>query len=132
MTLLKAPAGPAAGPQTKKPNAGRRGREPSGFVVLAALIVLALVMLVPFVIVVFNALKTPQEYSTNGPLSVPHGLNLEGIKEFWTRVDYGQKLINSIIISGAVSIVGVTLSVLNAYALGVGRIRGRLWILVLI
>jgi raffinose/stachyose/melibiose transport system permease protein len=135
MTLLKAPAPgrrqPAVRPRAK-PAQGRTRRDPSSYVVLAALIVLAVFMLIPFVIVTFNALKTPQEYSTNGPLSVPHGLYLEGIKDFWSRVDFGQKLINSVIISGTVAVVGVFISVLNAYALGIGKIRGRLWVLVVI
>ncbi len=99
---------------------------------LAALTVLAVVMLVPFVIVVFNALKTPQEYSAEGPLAVPNGVYLEGIKDFWDRVDYGDKLLNSIIISGVVAIAGVIISVLNAYALGIGKVPGRMWLLVMV
>jgi raffinose/stachyose/melibiose transport system permease protein len=131
MTLLQAPPRPVARPQTK--TAARRGRRnPSNYVVLAALAVLAVVMLIPLVIVTFNALKTPQEYSTEGPLSVPNGVYLEGIKDFWFRVDYGEKLFNSIVISGAVALFGVILSVLNAYALGIGRVAGRSWILVLL
>ncbi|PWU47590.1 ABC transporter permease [Micromonospora globispora] len=89
-------------------------------------------MLIPFVIVVFNALKTPEEYSTNGPLAVPDGIHLQGLKDFWERVAFGEKLLNSVIISGSVAAFAVILSVLNAYALGIGRITGRLWILVLL
>lgn len=66
----------------------------------------------------------------NGPLSVPQGLYLEGITGFWTRVDYGQNLLNSVLISGSVAIGAVVISVLNAYAPGIGRNRGRLWIVV--
>ncbi len=33
-----------------------------------------------------------------------HGLYLDGLKDFWQRVDYGQKLVNSILISGSVAI----------------------------
>jgi raffinose/stachyose/melibiose transport system permease protein len=131
VTLLQAPPRPVAGPGTR-PSPRRRRRNPSSYVVLAALMVLAVVMLVPFVIVVFNALKTPQEYSSSGPLAVPKGVFLENIKDFWDRVDYGDKLLNSIIISGVASIAGVIISVLNAYALGIGKIPGRMWLLVLL
>ncbi|GAA2082067.1 carbohydrate ABC transporter permease [Actinomadura alba] len=110
----------------------RRRRDPSSHMVLVALIVLAAVMLLPFVIVVFNALKTPQEYGANGALAPPEGFYLQGLKDFWERVDFGRKLLNSIIISGSVAVLAVILSVLNAYALGIGRIKGRLWILVLL
>ncbi|KAA9381070.1 carbohydrate ABC transporter permease [Microbispora cellulosiformans] len=88
-------------------------------------------MLVPFAIVTLNAFKSPAEYSSGGPLSLPQGLYLDGIVTFWQRVDFGLKLWNSLLISGVVAVAAVLLSVLNAYALGVGRVRGRLWLLVL-
>jgi raffinose/stachyose/melibiose transport system permease protein len=115
----------------KRPPVTRRRRNPSLYIVLLSLAVLALVMLVPFVIVTLNAIKSPSEYAAHGPLSLPKGLYLQGIKDFWERVDFGAKLWNSILISGSVAVLAVLLSVLNAYALGIGRIKGRLWILVL-
>ncbi|GAA4201126.1 carbohydrate ABC transporter permease [Microbispora amethystogenes] len=105
--------------------------QPGRWAVLAALVVLAVVMLVPFAIVTLNAFKSPAEYSSGGPLSLPQGLYLDGIVTFWQRVDFGLKLWNSLLISGVVAVAAVLLSVLNAYALGVGRVRGRLWLLVL-
>ena len=89
------------------------------------------VMLLPFVIVALNAVKSPAEYSSGGPLSLPQGLYLDGIVQFWQRVNFGQKLLNSLVISASVAVLATVLSVLNAYALGIGRVRGRLWILVL-
>ncbi|WP_437821652.1 carbohydrate ABC transporter permease [Sorangium sp. So ce1078] len=89
-------------------------------------------MLIPFAVVVFNALKTPEEYTANGPLAPPEGLHLEGIWEFWERVGFGHVLFNSLLISGSVAVLAVLLSVLNAYALGIGRIKGRTWVLVLL
>ncbi|MEU6427726.1 carbohydrate ABC transporter permease [Microbispora sp. NPDC046973] len=112
-------------------NADRTFRQPGRWAVLAALAVLAVVMLFPFVIVTLNAFKSPAEYSSGGPLSLPHGLYLDGIVSFWDRVDFGLKLWNSLLISGVVAVAAVVLSVLNAYALGIGKVRGRLWILVL-
>ncbi|WP_433500362.1 carbohydrate ABC transporter permease [Sphaerimonospora sp. CA-214678] len=106
------------------------GGTPGRWAVLAALVVLAVVMLFPFVIVTSNAIKSPAEYSSGGPLSLPQGVYFDGIVEFWQRVDFGRKLWNSFLISGTVALAAVVLSVLNAYALGIGRVRGRLWILV--
>lgn len=100
------------------------------YLVLAVMTVLALVMLVPFVIVTLNALKSPAEYATDGPLSLPDGLYLQGLIDFWTRVDYGQKLLNSLWISASVAVLAVIVSTLNAYALGIGRVKGRTWLLV--
>lgn len=97
--------------------------------VLAALCVAAVFMVLPFVIVGLNAVKTPAEYSTGGPLSMPHGLYLDGLKSFWDRVDFGRKLGNSVLISGSVAVLAAVLSLLNAYAIGIGRIKGRTWVL---
>jgi raffinose/stachyose/melibiose transport system permease protein len=108
-----------------------RRRTPGAYALLASLVVLALVMLLPFVIIALNAFKTPAEYSAHGPLSLPKGFYLQGMKDFWERVDFGGKLVNSVIISGSVAVLAVILSVLNAYALGIGRVRGRVSIMVL-
>jgi raffinose/stachyose/melibiose transport system permease protein len=107
-----------------------RRRTPGSYAVLTGLIVLAVVMLLPFVIITFNAFKTPAEYSSGGPLSMPKGFYLQGLKDFWDEVDFGGKILNSVLISGSVAVFAVILSVLNAYALGIGRIRGRLAIMV--
>jgi raffinose/stachyose/melibiose transport system permease protein len=106
------------------------GRAPGRYAVLAALVVLAVAMLLPFVIVALNAVKSPADYSSNGPLALPQKLYLQGIVDFWNRVDFGEKLLNSLVISASVAVLAVLLSVLNAYALGIGKVRGRLWILV--
>ncbi|NUR88249.1 MAG: carbohydrate ABC transporter permease [Nonomuraea sp.] len=87
-------------------------------------------MLAPFALVTLNAVKSPASYDSGGPLSLPDGLYLQGIVDFWTRVDFGGKLWNSLLVSGSVAVLAVVLSVLNAYALGIGRVRGRVWILV--
>jgi raffinose/stachyose/melibiose transport system permease protein len=108
-----------------------RRRTPGAYALLVSLVVLALVMLLPFVIIALNAFKTPAEYSAHGPLSLPKGFYLQGMKDFWERVDFGGKLVNSVIISGSVAVLAVILSVLNAYALGIGRVRGRVSIMVL-
>jgi raffinose/stachyose/melibiose transport system permease protein len=108
---------------------GVRRRTPGAYALLVALVVLAVVMLLPFVIISLNAVKTPAEYSSHGPLSLPKGLYLQGLKDFWERADFGGKLVNSVLISGSVAVLAVVLSVLNAYALGIGRVKGRTWIL---
>jgi raffinose/stachyose/melibiose transport system permease protein len=46
-------------------------------------------------------------------------------------VNFPLKLGNSILISGLVAIFAVVVSVLNAYAIGIGRVRGRTWIIIL-
>ncbi|MBA2892483.1 carbohydrate ABC transporter permease [Nonomuraea soli] len=98
---------------------------------MVALFTLAGAMIFPFVLVALNAVKSPADYSTNGPFSLPSELYFKGLVDFWFRVDFGEKIWNSFLISASVAVLAVVLSVLNAYALGIGRIKGRLWVLVL-
>jgi len=127
---------PATGslPGKKSPSAtsARRGtRFQQGklrWLILALALLVALAMMIPFVIMVLNAFKSPADYAANGPVSLPSHLYFDGLVNFWNRVNFPEKLVNSIWISGAVAIGATFISLLNAYALGIGRIRGRLWI----
>ncbi|WP_112237897.1 carbohydrate ABC transporter permease [Kribbella monticola] len=101
------------------------------WVVLALVVLTALLVLVPFAVMLMNAFKSPADYSGNGPLAWPKSFQLDGLKTYWQQVHFGGKLVNSIVISGSVAVLGVVLSLLNAYALGVGRVRGRMWIVAL-
>jgi raffinose/stachyose/melibiose transport system permease protein len=97
--------------------------------VLIGLAIVLLLTLTPFLVVALNAVKTPSDYATYGPLALPRSLNLAGVVAFWHRVDFTRKLLNSLVVSSAVAVLGVTLSVMNAYALGIGKVRGRIWFL---
>ncbi|GIE36350.1 ABC transporter permease [Actinoplanes italicus] len=121
-SVTKAPAPDA-------PKAARR-RDPVRWIVLGGLLVLLLLLVGPLLVIAVNAFKSPADYAANGPLSVPVSLYWDGIVNFWNRVDFGQKLWNSFVTSLTVAVLGVVLSILNAYALGIGRVRGRVWFLV--
>ena len=97
---------------------------------LIGLLILLFVMFLPFLIIAANAIKTPQEYAANGPLTLPSGLYLTGIENFWNRVDFTTMLINSTVISLSVAVLSMILSLLNGFAMGIGRIRGSVWLLV--
>ena len=117
-----------SGPQGR----GRGDRHHRGalrWVVLGIVSALALVMVAPFALMVVNAFKSPADYSAGSPLSLPSGLYTEGLAYFWSRVDFPVKLWNSIWTSALVAVAGSFLSLLNAYAIGVGRVRGRAWII---
>ncbi|MWB99840.1 carbohydrate ABC transporter permease [Agromyces seonyuensis] len=110
----------------------RRTKRTAGdWTVLVLTVLLALLVIAPFYLIIINSFKTPADYSTGGPLQLPGEWTLDGIAKFWERVDFPLKLWNSILISGMVSILAVLVSVLSAYAIGIGRVRGRTWIVVL-
>lgn len=110
--------------------ARRTARHPARYPVLFALVVLAGLTVAPLLVITLNAFKSPADYAAYGPLSLPKSLHLQGIVDFWQRVDFTRKLWNSFVVSITVAVLGVLLSVLNAYALGIGRVRGRIWFLV--
>lgn len=109
-----------------------RHRSPARWFVLALLLALLAFTLAPFVLALLNAFKPGTDYVRGGPLSLPSYLQFDSVAKFWTLADYSRKLLNSTIISAAVSILAVIISLLNAYALGIGRVRGSVVILALL
>jgi raffinose/stachyose/melibiose transport system permease protein len=122
---------PETAPERRRRVKERRRRTPSDFLTLAVVVLGALLVAAPLLLILVNSFKSSAEYAVNGPLALPERLEFDGIRRFWTRVNFPLTLWNSILISSVVAVAGVTLSVLNAYALGVGRVKGRLWIIVL-
>jgi raffinose/stachyose/melibiose transport system permease protein len=94
------------------------------WIVLAILFFFLATTLFPFFLAAINAIKTPADYAANGPLALPHSFDLTAVKNFWTEVNFPRKLINSAIISGCVAVFAILLSLLNAYAIGIGKVRG--------
>ena len=122
---VRPPLAPAPQP---RPRRDRMHRGATRWLILVAAVLVAVVMMVPFIIMTLNAFKSPAEYSSAGPLSIPTEIYLDGLTNFWERVNYPEKLANSIIISGSVAVLATMVSFFNAYALGIGRVKGRTWI----
>ena len=120
-------ARPAASGRSRGQRLGKTIRDYGS---LIGLLILLFVMFLPFLIIAANAIKTPQEYAANGPLTIPSGIYLTGIEDFWNRVDFTTMLINSTVISLSVAVLSMILSLLNGFAMGIGRIRGSVWLLV--
>jgi raffinose/stachyose/melibiose transport system permease protein len=106
-------------------------RTAADWVWLAIAAVVAVLIAIPFVIILINSFKSPTDYNTSGPLLLPKELYFDGLVSFWNRVDFPEKLWNSFLIAGSVAVLAVGLSVLNAFALGIGRVKYRTGILLL-
>lgn len=94
------------------------------WVILIACVLFAILILSPLFLMVLNAFKTSQDYTQNGPLSLPHELYFGGLVNFWKETDFPIKFWNSLWISVVSALLSVVLSLFNAYALGIGRVRG--------
>jgi raffinose/stachyose/melibiose transport system permease protein len=114
-------------PSRGKQNLKRKGV--SSWAVFAVVIVIALVWLFPLWMALVNAVKTPLDFLHHGPLALPHRIYIHSLQAFWNDVNFPQKLMNSFIVSFFVALLGVTLSFLTAFAIGIGKIRGRFFVL---
>ncbi|MFT8640239.1 carbohydrate ABC transporter permease [Bifidobacterium sp.] len=113
----------------RRPRKHRSGGE---WAILALLIVGGLIMLFPLLVILLNAFKSATDYATNGPLGLPREFSLKGIQTFWNATEFPWRIWTSVWTSGLVAAFAVVLSSLSAYALGIGRVKGRSWIVLLI
>ena len=110
-------------------NRYRLARGIGKYVTLILLSVLVLVMIFPLIMITTTSLKSEAEYYANGPLALPKGINLTMLAYTWKSTDYTRLLMNSLTISLCAAFLAVGLSILTAYALGIGKIKGRAFIL---
>ncbi|MEU0852722.1 carbohydrate ABC transporter permease [Streptomyces flaveolus] len=115
----------SAAPRHQRKSRGPGRRSAGSYAVVAAVTVFVLAFLAPFAIILLNSFKTSADYRTNGSLSWPERWNWDIIGDVWERVDFTQKLVNSIQISLGVVLIAVVLALFNAYAIGIGRVRWR-------
>jgi raffinose/stachyose/melibiose transport system permease protein len=111
-----------AGIQVAPPSMLRRL---TAWIPLVLLALLLLVMLFPLLLVVLSSFKTEAEYSTNGPFALPQSLNFDVLTSTWRSTDYPVKLLNSAVISIGTAVLATVLSLFNAFAIAIGKIRGR-------
>jgi raffinose/stachyose/melibiose transport system permease protein len=118
-------------PHKTRPRGGMTKKRGVDWLLLALVVIGAIAVLAPFYLVLVNSFKSPTEYATAGPLGLPASLDFSGMVAFWERVNFPEKVWNSIFISGVVSVLAVVISMFNAFAIGIGRVRGRSWIVLL-
>ncbi|WP_037913903.1 carbohydrate ABC transporter permease [Actinacidiphila yeochonensis] len=106
---------------------GRRGPVP--YVVLLGFVAVAVLMVGPFVLVAMNSVKSRTDFAAHGGMSVPSSVDLDSFRTFWNSVGFTHVLTNSVVVGASVAVLAVVVSLFNAYAIGIGRVKGRLWIL---
>jgi raffinose/stachyose/melibiose transport system permease protein len=99
------------------------------WVTFAFMAVAVIVWLFPFWMAVANAIKTPQDFLEQGPLAWPAHPTFEHVVKFWNDSNFPLKFWNSTWTSLLAAGITVLLGFLTAYAIGIGKIKGRTWIL---
>ncbi len=99
------------------------------FFIYIALFIILILILFPILIVTFNAFKTETDFYKTGPFGFPTSLTLISFQKSIETIQFFPRLINSLIISLPVSIIATVLSLLNGYAFGIGKIKGKIYFL---
>ena len=105
-------------------SAGREGR--GGVpLVYAALVLGAVVALVPLFWMVSASFMAPGEASTYPPPLLPRRPTLEHYRALFTRLNLGRYLVNSAIVAVTVTVVSLAINSMAGYAFAKLRFRGR-------
>ncbi len=115
--------------KTKKNKLELKRRTAASWFIFGALLLVVIIWLFPFWMAIANALKTKEEFVASGPLSFPKHPYLGHISKFWGDVNFSRKLLNSIIVSTLAPLISIFLSFFSAYAIGIGKVRGKTAIL---
>lgn len=118
MTSLTGKAPKAAKMELKR-------KTPASWAIYFLLLFLVIVWLFPFWMAVVNALKTQPDFVANGPLALPTNPTFEHITQFWSDVNFPRKLMNSLFVSLVAPVITIALSFFSAYAIGIGKVKGR-------
>ncbi len=109
-----------------------RPRRPAGFWIARGaqyglLILFALYVLVPFMWVIFTALKSNLEIAQD-PLGLPPNWRFENLAQAWNQGKFSRYFINSVIVTVPIVILVVSLSCLAGYGLARLKMPGRMLI----
>jgi raffinose/stachyose/melibiose transport system permease protein len=101
-----------------------RAFKPLPWILLGVALLVALVMLSPFWLLILNAFKTGADYSSGGPLALPKSFSLDAFASYLGLVNFPLAFWNSLVTSTLVAFLATGVSLLSAYAIGIGRVRG--------
>ena len=92
------------------------------FIILA---VLALMIVFPFIWMLFTSLKPESEIAVFPPQLLPKTWTLENYADVWTRIPFARLFLNSIAFAGGVTVISLLLDSMSAYALARLDFPGR-------
>ncbi|WP_338702820.1 carbohydrate ABC transporter permease [Streptomyces sp. Q6] len=120
------PSGPPRRPHRSRTNLTLGESRTARVLALAVLAVAALVWLLPMAWAVLTAFKSEQDASNPLRWVWPeHGFTLQGFRSVWERGDLPLWMLNSLLISAAVTVITVLVSAMAGYAFSRTVFAGR-------
>jgi raffinose/stachyose/melibiose transport system permease protein len=111
----------------------RPSRDPVLIGLWIALIIVAMVWFAPFVFIVFTSLKTKAAVTSTGAFMPPVEFAFENYSSAWSRGNFAQSFLNSVIITAFKVPLGLAMSAMAAYALAkIPMKSGKLLLLVVV
>lgn len=120
MTVMPAAVTP------RKPSGPRRTR----WWGVLALVVAALVFLIPLYLFVSTAFKTGADINSWPLRLIPRSLTLENFANAWTLAPFGQFLVNSVVVAVIGTVLKTLLAISTAYAFAFLPFPGKRWLFV--
>ncbi|MFI9593816.1 carbohydrate ABC transporter permease [Nonomuraea sp. NPDC052265] len=124
MTIMPTPVTTEVTPH--KPAGARRTRWWSAI----ALVVAALIFLIPLYLFVSTAFKTNADINSWPLRLIPRSLTLENFVNAWTLAPFGQFLINSVVVAAIGTVLKVVLAISTAYAFAFLPFPGKRWLFI--
>jgi multiple sugar transport system permease protein len=110
-----------------------RGRATAGrWVLLAVVAAGTLVLLLPFLMIVFTAFKPVTEVNAYPPTLIPHSWTLDNFTVIFSQLPFARLIVNSVVFAGGVTVCALVFDSLAAYALARIDFTGARTLLVLI
>ncbi|MEO3872892.1 carbohydrate ABC transporter permease [Nonomuraea sp. B12E4] len=97
---------------------------------VAALVVAALIFLIPLYLFVSTAFKTDADINSWPPRLIPRSLTLENFVNAWTLAPFDQFLINSAVVAVIGTVLKVVLAISTAYAFAFLPFPGKRWLFI--
>lgn len=97
----------------------------SGWLTFAFLALFALLVVFPFVWMLFTSLKPEADIAQYPPRLLPGVWTLDNYVNVWNRIPFARLLLNSVLFAGGVTIISLFLDSMAAYALARLRFPGR-------
>jgi raffinose/stachyose/melibiose transport system permease protein len=102
---------------------GRRWSAKTGLL-QAVLLLNAFIMIYPLVVMLLSSFKTNAEIFTS-PFALPQSFSLANLQAVWTGTNFVRYLANSVIVTGAATLVILVTGTMAAYAIARYRFRGN-------